>query len=168
MKPVCSKIPNAVVQKIVKENVETPGVAVLGSFARGKPFCDDIDLLVVGGQTIEFKCPYEKQSGGKKRAVYILFPRGMDCGVHTDVYFITKEEIQAGSLPFMVTFLLGPKEANIKLRLQAKKMGYILNQYGLFKKAKSRHGHGVRIKTVGAIYDFLGMEFKVKAIAYTT
>ena len=53
-----------------------------------------------------------------------------------------------------ILYFTGSKELNKKMRMIAKSMGYILNEYGLFNKKKM-----IEIKSEKDIFTILNMEY---------
>jgi DNA polymerase (family 10) len=73
----------------------------------------------------------------------------MKSGIHVDLRVVKDEEFPAAS-----HYFTGNKEHNTEVRARAKKLGYKLNEYGLFKGE-----HAVTIKDEAALFAKLGMDF---------
>lgn len=154
-----------VAAKVISKYVATKKVAVLGSFARKKPFIGDIDLLVIGGRKIVFTCVHKRVSGGEKKEDYLLYPPETDGeAISVNVYFLPKDKIH--SLPFMLMTLIGPKEENIRMRYLAKQKGYTLNQYGI--KLPDGTYMKKRFPSIASVYKFLDATPRVKYEIYVT
>jgi len=132
---------------------------IAGSYRRGKMFSGDIDLLITSKifniydvvnvlkeydlitDTLSMKntkfmgiakCP------GKEKPHYRL-----------DIEFLPENEYATGLLYFT-----GSKEFNIEMRAHAKKMGYILNEHGLFTNSKK-----IEINYEKDVFDILNLEY---------
>ena len=73
----------------------------------------------------------------------------MKSGIHVDLRVVKDDELPAAS-----QYFTGNKEHNTEVRARAKKLGYKLNEYGLFKGE-----HAVAIKDEEALYAKLGMDW---------
>ena len=73
----------------------------------------------------------------------------MKSGIHVDLRVVKDDE-----LPAALQYFTGNKEHNTEVRARAKKLGYKLNEYGLFKGE-----HAVAIKDEEALYAKLGMDW---------
>ncbi|MCI0452102.1 MAG: DNA polymerase/3'-5' exonuclease PolX [Candidatus Latescibacteria bacterium] len=73
----------------------------------------------------------------------------MKSGIHVDLRVVKDDEFAAASHYFS-----GNKEHNTEVRARAKKLGYKLNEYGLFEGE-----HAVKIKDEEALFAKLGMDF---------
>lgn len=104
-------------------------VEICGSLRRKRPIVGDIDLVVLGS-AIEFKPKLAALSWFK-----LLEPSLgtktlwgiMEKNIQVNLYFVKEESWGA-----MVLFLTGSQCFNIAIRTVAKKMGYKLNQYGVW------------------------------------
>ncbi|MBK9166572.1 MAG: DNA polymerase/3'-5' exonuclease PolX [Bryobacterales bacterium] len=118
---------------------EVPGVEVVtaaGSLRRGKETVGDLDLLVTG----------RPESGFSEAAVldrFVKFPRVNEVlghgenkasakvgheGLQVDVRALPRESYGAA-----LQYFTGSKEHNVAIRQRAVRMGYKLNEYGLFR-----------------------------------
>jgi len=123
---------------------------IAGSYRRKVSTCKDIDLLVVvsslSGITSELDHTPEfvKTTSGSE----IL--RGYYKGIPIDILRVNKDEY--------ATYLLyrtGSAEFNIRMRGIAKRLGYKLNEHGLFDLTGSR----VLIQSEKDVFDKLGMDY---------
>jgi DNA polymerase (family 10) len=73
----------------------------------------------------------------------------MKSGIHVDLRVVKDDE-----LPAALQYFTGNKEHNTEVRARAKKLGYKLNEYGLFQGE-----HAVAIKDEEALYAKLGMDW---------
>ena len=70
-------------------------------------------------------------------------------GIASDLRVVSDKEF-----PFAANYFTGSKEHNTELRARAKKMGYKLNEYGLFQGEKL-----IPCKDEAAIYEKLGLDY---------
>lgn len=127
-------------------------IKIVGSIRREelKPVDIDIALIPKDKQKI-----IEKMSkmgkfiqGGEKRSAFKVQ------GVKVEVYYTTSQSWGATLLSYT-----GPSGSSIGLRIIAKKKGFLLNQYGLFKNKKFIAG-----KTETGIYNALGKKYKAPSL----
>ena len=142
-------------KKIFKRNIY-----IVGSYARKAPFSRDIDVLIVndGHQNLTLdgiiskleanKNIRDQFSVGPKKArilykSHLSYVHGMDIRIFTPIEFPTAK-----------LYFTGPAFFNIKMRKRAQEMGFLLNEYGLWK-------NGVRVKTPTekSIFSKLGIAF---------
>lgn len=95
-------------------------VFIVGSVRRQDQNPNDIDMLLTSNTNLE---TIKSIEGGPKRY------KMMYKSVKVDL-FVTPEE----DLPFAMLHFTGSKLYNIRLRAKAKTAGYLLNQYGLFRR----------------------------------
>tara|TARA_B100000497_G_scaffold39015_1_gene45690 strand:- start:2507 stop:3469 length:963 start_codon:yes stop_codon:yes gene_type:complete len=110
---------------------------VAGSYRRGNSNSGDIDILITSKKTTlrkivdvlkEWKVITDVISMKDEKFMGIAHcPSGKYFYFHVDIVFLPKEEWGSGLLWFT-----GSKVFNINMRARAKKMGYTLNQKGLF------------------------------------
>jgi len=113
---------------------ETPGVEDVqqaGSLRRGKETVGDIDLLVTGPQPeaalerfVSYPRVHEVLGRGPTKASATV---GLQ-SIQVDVRALPKESYGAA-----LQYFTGSKDHNVALRGRALKMGYTLNEYGLFR-----------------------------------
>lgn len=142
---------------------------VVGSARRRRPASRDLDLLVVvpdalfaggllasgrlgAGAPVSFAETYAV--GSRRRSTVLAHPAtGAHCTL--DLFLARESE-----LPYALLHYTGGKEYNIRLRAHAKRLGYVLNQYGLFLAGSGRRAPGTRalrsekevVARVGATY----------------
>jgi DNA polymerase (family 10) len=105
-----------------------------GSLRRHRETIGDADILVSAaesGSIMDAFTSHEKVAtvvakGSTKSSVIL------DTGINVDLRVVTDEEY-----PFAVHYFTGSKNHNTEVRARAKKLGYKLNEYGLFKGKKA-------------------------------
>jgi DNA polymerase/3'-5' exonuclease PolX len=126
-----SFIPRKVIAEVERR---LPGGWVAGSYRRGALHSKDIDVVMVGTPATLRK--YVKivlaefggvvyMQGDDKASLVLHKPRAK-----MDVFRAAPDERVA-----MLTYATGSKQFNIQMRAAAKKLGYLLNQRGLFDRA---------------------------------
>lgn len=128
-------------------NTDTEIVIITGSYRREKPFSSDIDVMLVSDNENAIDDILKKLKSIKNLKVY-PYSKGLDkMSLIIDMTklnrtntamkkLIYKMDIFKTSEKYKVPMLLystGSKEFNVRMRSRAKKMGYLLNQKGLFK-----------------------------------
>ena len=88
-------------------------VLICGSVRRRKEMCGDLDVIAVDGTM-----PINESR------IY----RTAEAGIPAQVHFCHPANVGA-----MILFATGSAQFNICMRARAKRMGYCLNQYGLWK-----------------------------------
>lgn len=148
----------------------------VGSIRRGAPRIKDIDLLVVerapalapgllrsarlrparSGDVLGFVDTYA--SGPRHRALIVRRATGAAAPRH---YRLDLFAATAAEEPFALYHYTGSREYNIRTRALAKKKGWRLNQYGLFRVADGRPVAGAaRIRTEADLAAFLGVSWR--------
>lgn len=129
----------------------------VGSYRRAKPLIGDIDFLStrpISRQMFKAIFPDYKihfYSVGKAKISAIIKPFWSRKYYRSDLFFIPVE-----SFVFGFVYLTRGKVKNIILRARAKKMGMLLNRYGLYKNNKRVRG----IKTEQDIFRILDIKYK--------
>jgi len=136
---------------IIEELEKCPGVKDLdlaGSIRRKKETIKDIDILctaknsdVVMSRFVSLPQVKEVLAQGETKSSVIL-----EEGIQVDLRVIKPESYGAALMYFT-----GSKDHNIALRELARKKGYKINEYGLFRLAKSPVGVSSRGKGSGSI-----------------
>lgn len=118
---------------------KAPCVAV-GGVRRRKPFVKDLDMVVVvpsvaaaaplvtlaRSKRAAASISAVASSGGRRCALNVAFAGG---SFRVDLFFATKRE-----RPFAVFYGTGNRLYNIRMRAHAKRLGFKLNQYGLWRR----------------------------------
>ncbi len=123
-------------------------IKIVGSIRRGEKNPVDIDIVLISKnkqKIIDYMKIYGKYlQGGDKRVSFRIK------GVKVELYFTNSENWGATLLSYSSN-----TGSSIGLRMFAKRNGYKLNQYGLFKNEKYIAG-----KTEREIYEALGKKYK--------
>ncbi len=171
LKPI-QKIPREHIKilepHLLKASDETVSLTITGSYRREKPFSSDIDLMVVSDnenaielllerlkKILEGKVyPYSK--GKDKMSLIVDMSNLLEAGSGSYVYKIDAFKTSPENSIPMLLYSTGSKEFNVSMRSKAKKMGYLLNQKGLFKD-------GIKINNLNSEEDYfeiLDMTYK--------
>lgn len=163
------KIPHetiAKIDKLLKEHLLGFKFDIAGSYRRNKPFSRDIDIIVSAPSTkttaehwqdflsrvpkkIKFLEPYAQ--GIDKVSTMLKF-NGYTCKV--DVFFTDPREYM-----YMLLYATGSGIFNIRMRATAKRLGYLLNQRGLYKKISPTLLRRIFIKNEKALFKKLKMRY---------
>lgn len=163
------KIPHATIAKIdrlLQKHLTGFRFDIAGSYRRNKPFSRDIDIIVSAPSTkstaehwkrflgqvpksIKFLPPYAQ--GADKVSTMLVFS-GLTCKV--DVFFTDPKEYM-----FMLLYATGSGIFNIRMRATAKRLGYMLNQRGLYKRISPTILRRMPIKDEKALFKKLKMRY---------
>lgn len=126
-----------------------PNFTFAGSYRREKQILNDADILVLNyfPNTIKQTNSIKVVKFGAHKARLLIKPQNRFIPV--DVAFIDKE-----SWPAALLHYTGSKEFNIHMRKLAQKLGYKLNEYGLFK-----NGIKAAISSEKDIFAALNLEY---------
>jgi DNA polymerase (family 10) len=164
-----SKIPNSDIKKLEPYILIAPyKIKLVGSYRRNKEFSSDIDVMVVDENPdvlAEYKNKLAEKlevypySVGQDKFSLIVDARKLlansDSVYKIDVFRCSP----ANEIP-MLLYSTGSKEFNIRMRSQAKKKGFLLNQLGLFrKKADGSTERVPDLNTEKDYFDILGMTY---------
>lgn len=144
-----------------KENLE-----IVGSYRRGAETSGDIDVILTCNKEmfdnfinslIEKKIIIEVLSRGPKKCLVITKLNNRSVARRVDFLCTSKDEFY-----FAILYFTGSKEFNIKMREQALKMGYTLNEYGFSKIENKKKGERLEreFPSEESIFEFLEMEYK--------
>lgn len=173
------RIPHETIKKLEKKFIsfKSAKTKLVGGFMRKKPFSKDIDVMIVSDKkTIitdyikylnkQFSEIYVYAKGSDKASLVLRNP------LQKATQFL-KVDIFSSPVKYqhaMLLYAIGSKKSNIKMRGLAKRKGYILNQYGLYKRKVSDKSEKFNIKksdtpmSVKSERDF----FKILGIPYVT
>ena len=153
--------------KMSKINIDGLHFEIVGSYRRGADNSGDIDVIITS-QTDDRKVfdvfidtlvkdniIIELLSKGQKKSLTVGKLRGHPAR-RLDFMFTTKEEY-----PFAVLYFTGSKIFNTLMRGQALKMGYTMNEHGLYKLKKGVKGGKIdhKFKDEKDIFDFLNIKW---------
>ena len=136
------RIPYGDIKKIEKKLTSFPKSIIVGGFIRKKPCSKDIDIMIVSNKK-SILDEYEKYLSMKFRDVRVYI-RGVDkisliILIREKTYYkvdVFRSDI--ANQHAMLLYSTGSKEFNIKMRGVASRMGYLLNQRGLYKKNSTK------------------------------
>jgi DNA polymerase (family 10) len=173
------RIPHETIKKLENKFIsfKSAKAKLVGGFMRKKPFSKDIDVMIVSDKkTIitdyikylnkQFSEIYVYAKGSDKASLVLRNP------LQKATQFL-KVDIFSSPVKYqhaMLLYAIGSKKSNIKMRGLAKRKGYILNQYGLYKRKVSDKSEKFNIKksdtpvSVKSEQDF----FKILGIPYVT
>lgn len=144
-----------IAKKLISTLKKVKGVKkteIAGSYRRQSKTIGDLDILVVGPQSVATKT--EKQilklfpnltilGSGETKFSFMIFPENLQ----VDIRFVPEESYGAALLYFT-----GSKNYNVMMRRVAIDKGYLLNEYGLFED-----GEYIAGKTEKEVYKKLGL-----------
>lgn len=118
------------------------GVVLVGSYRRNKPFSRDIDILFkqTKTHTIDKFLKYLETkfnniwiyANGTDKISFIFCPYSdTNIKYKSDIFITDSDNFYSNLL-----YTTGSRDHNIKMRVKARKMGYLLNQNGIFKNGK--------------------------------
>jgi DNA polymerase/3'-5' exonuclease PolX len=155
---------NIFLQKVAKSVNKDLIMTISGSYRRGNPTSGDIDVLLshkTKNYTIKFVEKLKKVgfiiddlTDKDYNVKYMGFSKYLNNPVRRlDIKFVLLESYHAALLHFT-----GPWNFNQQIRELAKHLGYLLNEYGLFKLEGSKKIK-MSIKSEKDIFDALGLEY---------
>ena len=147
-------------QKQMRDAIDPAAELILaGSYLTEKKFANDIDIIAITKKKSADIAKYLLESGNAREII--------NSGAHS-IMFVSKDKkhvdlkivADRGLIPFYLIYFGSGATFAREIRLHAKKMGYKLNQYGLFDKS----GNLVMgsAKSDKEIFDKLGLKY-VKA-----
>ncbi|OGL44061.1 MAG: histidinol-phosphatase [Candidatus Schekmanbacteria bacterium RBG_13_48_7] len=139
------------IMEYLRDDPKIGKIEVAGSLRRKMETVKDIDLLV------STKYPEEVSDKiAKFQQVETVIAKGdtktsitLDSGINADLRVVTAEQF-----PYALHHFTGSKEHNTAMRARAKKSGYKMNEYGLFKEEKL-----VPCRDETAIFIELGLDY---------
>jgi DNA polymerase (family X) len=148
----------------------------VGSYRRKKESLKDIDMLVIIPKRYEKQedkflesvilkdnkyrnliesMEVNKKMQGAKHSGYKLKIKGIDGQISLDLFIVLESEI-----PFALLHYTGDYTFNIRVRAHVKKLGWLLNQYGLFDAKTKKRINGKQIKSERDIFKIIGVTYK--------
>jgi len=163
------RIPNAIIVKfdaVLRTKLRGFRYDIAGSYKRGKPFSRDIDIIVCSPSNkttaehwdafvarmpsnVKFIKPYAQ---GLDKVSTMLKFNNYTCKV--DVFFTDPREYM-----FMLLYATGSGTFNIRMRATAKRLGYLLNQRGLYKLVSDTVLRRIPVKNEKALFKKLKMKY---------
>lgn len=140
----------------MKPVINCSKAVVAGSFRRKKDLVGDLDLLVPARSYSRIckdleKAGYRVISHGEYKSQFMIDENN---NVPMDVISYTKSDYI-----FQLLYLTGSKETNIRMRREAAKRGYLLNQYGLYDREDPDIEIVINPKSEEEVFDALGMSY---------
>ncbi len=139
------KVPHEDIKKIEPILTSFPHAyaQIVGSFRRKMPYSKDIDILLKSADPAmldryiehlqqRFRGNVYLYAQGNDRVSLVIRPNDIDSKYKIDIFRADPDMYYSQLL-----YSTGPKDFNIKMRSKAKKLGYLLNQNGIFKKVGS-------------------------------
>lgn len=171
------------VDKELKKILKNQKYDIGGSYRRKKPISRDMDLMLFeksgmstselwtkfrdkineNSKILNFKKPFALGEDKASVIVEVKYKetdpkskvkKNKKIKIKTDVFFTPPDEYL-----FMLLFVTGSGQFNIRMRAQAKRLGYLLNQKGLFKKVGDKL-KPVSIKTEKELFELLHIAWK--------
>ena len=153
--------------EINKINIPGMHFEIVGSYRRGANNSGDIDIIITSNKDdpkvfelfldalIDKKIIIELLSRGKKKSLTVGKLRGHPAR-RLDFMFSTQEEY-----PFALLYFTGSKIFNTLMRGQALKMGYTMNEHGLYTFKKGVKGKKIahKFKDPENVFDFLNIKW---------
>jgi DNA polymerase/3'-5' exonuclease PolX len=161
-----NKIPHEEIrklEKLIRKKINYDFV-IVGSYRRKKEFSRDIDIMLIEPDNSQIDNSqinlltlfleklktladvYCYSKGNSKLSTIIKLNNKF---YKLDIFKVKKENM----IPMLI-YTTGSKEFNIKMRAQAKKLGYLLNQNGLFKNKVK-----INLQTEKAYFDILKIKY---------
>ena len=145
------KIPHNSIKSIEKKLTGFPNTQLVGSFRRKKPTSRDIDVMIVSNKktildeylsylTKKFKTIHIYAKGLDKVSLIVLIDEKKTNSTDSkasnkaEYYKLDVFRCPIVSQYAMLLYSTGSKDFNIKMRTTASKLGYLLNQNGIFLK----------------------------------
>ncbi|MFC1478008.1 DNA polymerase/3'-5' exonuclease PolX [Candidatus Margulisiibacteriota bacterium] len=140
---------------VLKDIPEVIRISIAGSLRRRKETVGDIDILVSSENSAPVMDAFINMSnvkdiiahGTTKSSVVLISGQNADLRVVTNLQF-----------PYALHHFTGSKEHNVAMRGRAQKMGYKMNEYGLFKETGKKESL-IKCKNETDIFQKLGLAF---------
>jgi DNA polymerase/3'-5' exonuclease PolX len=156
----CRKIPYKNIKKIEPYLTSFPNTQIVGGFRRKKPISRDIDVMIVSNNKKiineylihlkkKFKETHVYVNGSNKVSLIIKIS-------HNVYYKIDVFRCPVVNKYAMLLYSTGSKDFNIRMRNTASKMGYLLNQNGIYIKG---HTKQIPIKSEKDFFTILNMKY---------
>lgn len=160
-----------IIMRILNKVLPKAKLEIMGSYRRGKETCNDIDILALidtenlTEQTMRklldtflenknMVSEYYSISSKKFLLFWKIKIGRRNILAHVDIRFIPKI-----SKPFAQIYFTGPGDFCRTLRSYVKKRGYLLNEYGIYKRTNTKRNLLPHAKTEKEIFDFMGLAY---------
>jgi DNA polymerase/3'-5' exonuclease PolX len=174
---------NILIQNIVKSISPKLTAVICGSYRRQKDFSNDIDILLVHQDLITMD---DINNSKVNYLVKLIKKLSKPVEDNDNKAFLVDNLTDSGTTKYMgfckykknpvrrldirympyesyypaLLYFTGSGDFNKKMRSNAIKLGYMLNEYGLFKKnKKTGEKKNIPVKSEKEIFDILGMEY---------
>jgi DNA polymerase/3'-5' exonuclease PolX len=145
----------------------SPNVTMVGSFRRETPFSRDFDIMIVSDNpatlidyeyylSLKIGTTYRYSSGDDRISFLIEIPKKM---LKTEIDMVYKFDVfrtPKTNQSSMLLYATGSKLFNIRMRARAKRLGYLLNQDGLFYL---KDGKKINIQSEKGFFEALDMDY---------
>lgn len=150
-------IPRSISSDIMKILTKYPNTTAVGSYRRNTRYNSDLDIVITSNATNTLSkyikwiydqglYPYIYSKGNSKMSMII---NHKNKAYKVDVFRCPPNEKAT-----MILYSTGSKNFNIRMRSNAKKKGYLLNQHGIYKD-----GEKIRTNSENDVFDVLGMTY---------
>lgn len=160
-------IPHGDIKKIESKltNFKKSPAKLVGGFLRKKPFSKDIDVMLISAQDKTILNDYIAYLKTKFTNAYV-YAHGDDkvsliVQINPKTYYkIDVFRSPVESQHAMLLYATGSKQFNIRMRAQAKRKGYLLNQHGLFKLTNGQPTkRPILVKSEMDFFQILGLRY---------
>ena len=146
---------------------QTSSFQIVGSYRRGAFTSGDIDIIITDSQDNTIMQKFIEELVSQNIVVEILSRGNIKClavsklnncpNRRIDFMFTPQEEY-----PFAILYFTGSKTFNTVMRNKALKLGFSLNEHGLYKMIDGKKTHKIsqHFPDEQAIFDFLKIEYR--------
>ncbi len=142
----------------IRDNAPVQEIDYVGSLRRMRATIGDIDILVISKKPKKVMEVFTKMdtikkviSKGETRSAVML----KEDNIHVDLRVVDKSSYAAA-----MQYFTGSKEHSIELRKIAKKKGYKISEYGIFKRKKGKgKNKKIHLKNEDSLYNKIGMQY---------
>ena len=156
---IMKEIPYNTIHSLKSKLLYKDLVIIVGGYIRKKPISKDIDVVFINSYKLTDSTDSNNYVNSylnhlNKHFKTFVYARGtnkismlikLKKYIKLDIFITTPE-----SKIFTILYGVGSKQFNLKMRTVAKRKGYLLNQYGLFKNDKS-----IKVKNEQEIFKLL-------------
>jgi len=152
-----------ILKNLLKKIDPNAELTIAGSYRRKRPDSGDIDLLLKA----DTKETYDRFIDSLKKSDYLVedlargakkymgIGKGIDTNIHRriDIMYTKPEEY-----PFAILYFTGSGDFNVRMREDALKQGYTMNEYSM-KQTETKEKIDKIFNEEKEIFDFLGYEY---------